>query len=145
MKIVLTIIGVIFFVIVMLIILVFLGDCRMSKEADEHMETILKGQGALIQAGNYEDITLRCTTIEELKPYQNEKGKLHIDENNNVTFEIGSKRFVRKAIQAMGDFTLLSCRDLLIKTEDGDINFSRKNQNVLWEFERKDDDWKVAQ
>lgn len=139
------IVGVVFCIVMIFVIIVFFASLKLAKEADEHMENLLKGQVNLIQAGNYEDITLRSTTIEELKPYQNEKGKLHIDEDNNVTFEFGSKRFVRKAIQTMGDFTLLSCRDLWINTKDGDINFSRKNQNPLWELERGEDDWKVAQ
>lgn len=142
MKTVLTI-----FIIVVLVFILFAFYCCLSaaSKADEYTEEAENDKVILIQAGTYEDITLRSTTIEELKTYQNEKGKLNIDENNNITFEMGTKSFTKKALQTMGDFTLLSCRDVWINTKDGDINFSRKNQNPLWELERGEQDWEVAQ
>ncbi len=88
--------------------------------------------------GKYENVSISQTSIEKLVPLINGKGTLSVMEDNKVNFEHSNGCVSLEAIQWMGDFSVISITDVWIGTTDGDITFTRPNQNALWEREKGD-------
>lgn len=89
-----------------------------------------------IKEGNYNNITIKHTTVNTLLPYIGKQGVLHIYQNNNLVFELDEERIPIYVNKSLGDFSVPSSNELWIESNSGETMFTRSYSNPLWEFEK---------
>lgn len=79
----------------------------------------------MLNVGIYENVRILQTGADRLKPFLNKYGTLFIKPDNKIVFDVAGVKNKFKALQSLGDFSLLTCNEIWINMTDGDITFKR--------------------
>lgn len=110
----------------------------LRRRKHHHKKKIMNGEieRMAIQPGSYTEVTVKNTNIEELQPFAEIHGVLHVYQNNYIVFECNQTRVPLLVNLSLGDFSVPSSDELWIRCDAGEATFRRPYGNPLWECEK---------